>query len=84
HYYLALYWAEALATQDTDAEMAERFAPLHAALVENEDTINQELIEVQGQPMDIGGYYFPVAELANAAMRPSATLQDVLDRFGAA
>jgi isocitrate dehydrogenase len=83
HYYLALYWAEALATQDVDGEMAERFAPLHAALAENEDTINQELIEVQGQPMDIGGYYFPVAELANAAMRPSATLQDVLDRFGA-
>ena len=84
HFHLALYWAEALAAQSADAEMAERFAPLAAALADNAAAIDEELIEVQGQPMDIGGYYFPDAALADAAMRPSKTLNDVLDRFGTA
>ena len=81
HFYLALYWAQALAAQDRDPEMAARFAPLAEALGSAEETIVGELIDVQGQPMDIGGYYFPDAELANAAMRPSATLNAILAGF---
>ena len=74
HYYLALYWAEALAAQGADPELARRFAPLARRLAEDEARITQELVDVQGQPMDIGGYYFPDPELASAAMRPSPTL----------
>ncbi|MEZ5341039.1 MAG: NADP-dependent isocitrate dehydrogenase [Acidimicrobiales bacterium] len=74
HFYLALYWAEALAAQSVDAELAARFAPFAAALASNEETIVTELNDVQGKPMDIGGYYAPNADLAAAAMRPSATL----------
>jgi isocitrate dehydrogenase len=84
HFYLALYWAEALASQDGDTEMAERFRPLAEALAENEATINDELIAVQGEPMDIGGYYFPDAARAESAMRPSSTFNEILDRFGVA
>jgi isocitrate dehydrogenase len=72
-FYLAWYWAEALASQSDDSELAARFAPLAALLGENEQTIVRELIEIQGQPMDIGGYYLPDPELATQAMRPSAT-----------
>ncbi len=78
HFYLALYWAQALAAQTDDPALAERFAPLAEALAANEDEINAELIEVQGQPMDIGGYYAPDPELAAAAMRPSPTLNEAL------
>ncbi len=81
HFYLGLYWAQEMAAQTADAALAERFAPLAAALAENEDTIVAELNEVQGQPMDIGGYYFPDDELAVAAMRPSATLNAIIDGF---
>ena len=81
HFYLALYWAEALANQTTDAEMAERFGPLAAALAADEAVIVGELIEVQGQPMDVGGYYFPDPERADAAMRPSHTLRQILESF---
>ncbi len=80
-FYLALYWAEALAAQDRDPEMAARFAPLAEALGRDEDTIAGELLDVQGQPMDIGGYYFPNAALADAAMRPSATLNGIIAAF---
>ncbi len=73
HFYLALYWAQALATQTTDVDLAARFAPLAESLAENEDTIVDELNSVQGQPMDVGGYYYPNAEAAETAMRPSAT-----------
>jgi isocitrate dehydrogenase len=81
HFYLAQYWAQALADQDRDAGLAERFAPLAARLVEEEEQILAELNEVQGQPMDVGGYYWPDRELAAKAMRPSATLNRALDEF---
>jgi isocitrate dehydrogenase len=74
HYYLARYWAEALAAQTADAEVAQRFAAVAAALVEGEAAIVAELNGVQGQPVDIGGYYFPDPDQASAAMRPSPTL----------
>ncbi|GAA3621156.1 NADP-dependent isocitrate dehydrogenase [Marihabitans asiaticum] len=79
HYYLALYWAEELAAQDDDADLKERFTPVAKALRENEDTITEELIAVQGNPVDLGGYYRPDPEKASAAMRPSATLNEIID-----
>jgi len=81
HFYLALAWARALAGQTEDAELAAHFAPLAEALAANEDTIATELIEVQGQPMDIGGYYLPDEARAVAAMRPSPTLNAIIDSF---
>jgi len=83
HFYLAMYWAKALAEQTDDASLAAKFAPLAAALEQNETAIVDELNAVQGQPMDIGGYYAPNDELATAAMRPSATLNTVLADFTA-
>ena len=73
HFYLALYWAEELAAQTDDAELAAEFATLAAALREQEQTISDELIAVQGAPVDIGGYYRPDDDLTSAVMRPSAT-----------
>ncbi|MFW2381019.1 MAG: NADP-dependent isocitrate dehydrogenase [Acidimicrobiales bacterium] len=81
HFYLALYWAQAMASQDEDPDLAQLFAPLAAALSDNEATIVAELNEVQGQPMDVGGYYQPNEELTTAAMRPSATLNAIIDTF---
>jgi isocitrate dehydrogenase len=81
HYWLARYWAEELAGQDDDAELAERFAPIAEALAEHEETILQELIEAQGDPVDIGGYYQPDEDLASAQMRPSETLNGIIDRM---
>jgi len=78
HFYLALYWAEALAAQTKDAELQARFAPLAKALTENESKINQELIGAQGKPQNIGGYYHPNDELTGKAMRPSETLNTAL------
>ncbi len=78
HFYLALYWAEALAMQDQDPELKARFAPLAERLAANEAKIAGELIAVQGQPMDIGGYYRPDAGRAAQAMRPSATFNAAL------
>ena len=78
HFYLALYWAEALAAQDQDSELASRFAALYAALSENEAKIVEELNAVQGQAVDIGGYYRPDVKKVQAAMRPSATLTAAL------
>jgi isocitrate dehydrogenase len=78
HAYLAMYWARALAEQADDAALAALFAPLATALTEHEQQINDEMIGVQGRPVDIGGYYLPDPELAAAAMRPSATFNDVL------
>jgi isocitrate dehydrogenase len=78
HFYLAMYWAQALAEQDADPGLKATFAPLAKALTENEATIVAELNGVQGQPVDIGGYYHPdVAKLATA-MRPSATFNAAL------
>ncbi|MEX1197871.1 MAG: NADP-dependent isocitrate dehydrogenase [Pseudohongiellaceae bacterium] len=79
HFYLALYWAEALAGQNENAELAERFAKLHAALSENEQKIADELNGVQGKPVEIGGYYQPDSQLVSSAMRPSSTLNRALD-----
>ena len=78
HYYLALYWAEALAAQTKDAELKAKFEPLAKALAENESKITAELIEAQGKAQEIGGYYNPNDELASKVMRPSATLNDAL------
>ncbi len=79
HFYLALYWAQALAAQTRDKELQSRFKPLAEALARNEDKINDELIGVQGKPVDIGGYYLPDSAKASAAMRPSATLNATID-----
>jgi len=78
HFYLALYWAEALAAQDADAELKARFAPLAEALAAGEEKIVDELNSVQGVAMDIGGYYRPDAELITKAMRPSETFNAAL------
>jgi len=81
HFYLALYWAEALAAQDKDPELKAKFAPLAEKLSANEATIAQELIDAQGSAQDIGGYYAPIDELAEKAMRPSETLNEALNSF---
>ncbi|WP_277452474.1 NADP-dependent isocitrate dehydrogenase [Janibacter sp. DB-40] len=79
HFYLALYWAQALAAQDEDAELKERFTSVADRLAADEERIVGELVDVQGSPVDLGGYYKPDTEKASAAMRPSATLNAVLD-----
>ncbi|QNP41946.1 NADP-dependent isocitrate dehydrogenase [Lysobacter solisilvae (ex Woo and Kim 2020)] len=78
HFYLAMYWAQALAEQTADAELQAKFAPLAKALTENEAKIVAELIAVQGHPVDIGGYYQPDSTKLAQAMRPSATLNAAL------
>ena len=78
HFYLALYWAQELARQTEDTELAKAFAPLAEALAADEDVIVGELNAVQGRPVDIGGYYRPDADKTAAAMRPSATLNQAL------
>jgi isocitrate dehydrogenase len=78
HFYLALYWAQELAGQSDDAQLAEAFGPLAKTLAESEQTIVDELIAVQGSPADIGGYYQPDPAKAAAVMRPSATLNKAL------
>ena len=79
HFYLALYWAQALAAQSVDVELAKRFAPVAASLAEAEAQIVDELNGVQGQPIDIGGYYLPDVAKAAEAMRPSATMNAIID-----
>jgi len=79
HFYLAMYWAEALANQTADAEIASEFAPVAKAMQESEAKINEELIGAQGKPQDVGGYYHPDTEKTYAAMRPSATLNAIVD-----
>jgi len=78
HFYLALYWAQALAAQDQDTALKAKFAPLAKALAENEAKINAELIGAQGRPVDMGGYYHPDFAKTSAAMRPSATFNAAL------
>lgn len=78
HFYLTLYWAEALASQDKDEALRTHFAPIAEQLKANEDQINSELIDAQGRPYDIGGYYFPDDALASKAMRPSKTLNFIV------
>ena len=79
HFYIALYWAQALAAQEQDADLKARFAPLAQALADNEQKIVEELIAVQGKAVDIGGYYRPDLAKASAALRPSATFNNALD-----
>ncbi len=79
HFYLALYWAQALAAQESDAQLRERFSAVAADLAAKEQQINEELIAVQGQPVDLGGYYRPDPVKVSAAMRPSRTLNAILD-----
>ncbi len=79
HFYLAMYWAEALAKQTADSAIAEKFAPVAKALQENETKINDELLGSQGKPQEIGGYYHTDTEKTYAAMRPSAILNQIID-----
>lgn len=81
HFYLTKFWAEELAAQTEDTELAEAFAPLAEGLGEKEEAIVAELLEVQGKPVDLGGYYKPSDELAEAVMRPSNTLNGVLAKL---
>ncbi len=78
-FYLTLYWAQALAEQESDTRLAERFAQVAAALAQGEQTIVAELNDAQGSPQDVGGYYMPDAHRVMAAMRPSATLNAIID-----
>ena len=73
-----MYWAEALAEQTKDEELAKLFAPIAAKMKEQEDKINEELIGAQGKPQDIGGYYKTDFSKTDAAMRPSATLNEII------
>ncbi|MBJ6752102.1 NADP-dependent isocitrate dehydrogenase [Geomonas anaerohicana] len=79
HFYLAMYWAEAIAAQTKDADLAAKFAKVAKALQDNEEKINAELIGAQGKPVDMGGYYHPDDAKTEAAMRPSATLNAIID-----
>ncbi len=79
HFYLAMYWAQALAAQTDDADLAAAFGPVAEALTSGEDQIVAELAAVQGSPCDVGGYYRPNDDLASAAMRPSATFNAALE-----
>ncbi|MEN9908195.1 MAG: hypothetical protein RLZZ540_1344 [Bacteroidota bacterium] len=81
HFYLALYWAQALANQTKDADLQAIFAPIAKELTENEAKIDAELIGAQGKPQEIGGYYQPNPALASKAMRPSATFNAILDKI---
>jgi len=79
HFYLAMYWARALADQTKDADLQARFTPIASELEKNEATIISELNGVQGAPVDVGGYYHPDPALTSRAMRPSPTFNSVID-----
>ncbi len=79
HFYLALYWAQALAAQTADKKIAEKFTKIAKDLSDNEKTIDGELLAAQGKPQDVGGYYHPDDAKASKAMRPSATLNRIID-----
>ncbi|MCD1284576.1 MULTISPECIES: NADP-dependent isocitrate dehydrogenase [unclassified Brevibacterium] len=78
HFFLTLYWAQELAAQTSDEALAEAIAPVAKALTEKADTITAELLEIQGSPVDLGGYYYPNDAKTEAAMRPSATLNEII------
>jgi isocitrate dehydrogenase len=80
-FYLALYWAQALAEQEKDKEMKERFAKMYKELKANENKIANDLISVQGKPVDLGGYYVPVDKIATQVMRPSSTFNRIIDEM---
>ena len=79
HFWLSLFWAEALATQTDDAELAEVFGPIAKDLRDNTDVIDKELLDAQGNAADLGGYYWPDEEKTSAVMRPSATFNKIID-----
>jgi isocitrate dehydrogenase len=79
HFYLALYWAQALAEQTDDKNLQARFAKIAKQLADNEAKISSELLGAQGKPVDMGGYYHPNDEKAGKAMRPSPTLNGIID-----
>jgi isocitrate dehydrogenase len=81
HFYLAMYWAQALAEQSGDSELRTLFAPVAAELTDKEQVIVAELNGVQGQPADLGGYYRPDRELTANVMRPSGTFNAIIDRL---
>ena len=81
HFYLCLYWAEALAKQTEDLELQKQFAPLAAELAKNEAAIIDEMNAGQGGAINIGGYYFPDSELASQAMRPNKTFNELLAKL---
>ena len=83
HFYLAMYWAEALAAQDKDAALKAIFAPISADFIANESKINGELLGSQGKAQNIGGYYQPNPALTDKAMRPSTTFNTILDKITA-
>jgi isocitrate dehydrogenase len=80
-FYLALYWAEALSQQDKDAELKSRFEKMYKQLSASEEKIFNDLIEVQGKPVDIGGYFMPDDKKANEVMRPSETFNKIVDEM---
>ena len=80
-FYLALYWAEALAEQDKDQDMKARFSKMYKELKDGEDKIMNDLISVQGNPVDLGGYYLPDEKKASEVMRPSSTLNNIIDEM---
>ncbi|MAN36234.1 MAG: isocitrate dehydrogenase (NADP(+)) [Opitutae bacterium] len=82
HFYLALYWAEALASQDEDPDLGDRFSPIRDALMQEEESIIRELNDAQGSPVDLGGYFLPDVEKVSSAMRPSRTFNEILSRLG--
>jgi isocitrate dehydrogenase len=81
HFYLAMYWAEALANQNEDSDLRSKFGTIAELFGSNEQRINDELVEVQGKPVDINGYYFPEETKTSIAMRPSETLNEILRRI---
>ncbi len=81
HFYLAQYWAKALANQNEDQELKEKFSPIAKALQENEAKILQEIADAEGKPVDLGGYYLPDDNKAEKAMRPSKTLNEIIDNI---
>ena len=81
HFYLAMYWAKALAAQNEDAALKEKFTAVAQELVEHSEVILKDLIDVQGEPVDINGYFYPDRDLVFAAMRPSKTLNEILEKI---
>ncbi|KAA0257931.1 NADP-dependent isocitrate dehydrogenase [Deferribacter autotrophicus] len=81
HFYFAMYWAEALAEQNEDAELKEVFTKVAKAMKDNEEKILREIMDAEGKPLDIGGYYHPDKEKISAAMRPSATFNEIIDNL---
>ena len=79
HFYLALYWAQALAAQDKDKELQVHFAEISSEMETNEEKILQELLDSQGSEVELGGYYFPDEDKSSSAMRPSATLNAIIN-----